>query len=83
MKLRESPSDALLDEIIGSDRIARKTSRVPSKVKQVGFDVPAQYGLRSPGLFIEGGRVTGDRWYRRLPAWHFFIAPHCEPQKRI
>jgi hypothetical protein len=49
MKLRESPSDALLDEIIGSDRIARKTSRVPSKVKQVGFESRRSTAFAAPG----------------------------------
>jgi hypothetical protein len=33
MNLREAPSDAFLDEIIGSDRIACQTSRVPPKVR--------------------------------------------------
>src|SRR4029077_18282521 len=33
MNLREGTSDTLLDEIIGSDRIACQTSRVPPKVR--------------------------------------------------
>ncbi|MGA7862585.1 MAG: hypothetical protein WA709_22680 [Stellaceae bacterium] len=79
MKLREGPSDALLDKIIGSDRIVRQTSRIPPKVGQVGFDAPVQNGLRGAGLCVEGGVVIGDRWYRRFPARHFFITPHYEP----
>jgi hypothetical protein len=83
MKLRESPSEALLDEIIGSDRIACQTSRVPPKVGKVSFDIPVQNGLRGSRLFIERGGVTGHRWYRCLTARHFFMTPNCEPQKRI
>src|SRR5260370_15621176 len=33
MSLREGPSDALLDEIIGSDRIAGQTSPAPPNVR--------------------------------------------------
>jgi hypothetical protein len=60
MKLREGPSDALLDKIIGSDRIVRQTSRIPPRVGQVGFDAPVQNGLRGAGLCVEGGVVIGD-----------------------
>jgi len=35
MKLREVPSDALSDEINGSDRIARQTSRIPPRLGEV------------------------------------------------
>jgi hypothetical protein len=59
MKLRKGPSDALLGEIIGSDRIARQTSRIPPKFGQGGFDIPVQSGGRGFALFIEGGVVTG------------------------
>jgi hypothetical protein len=61
MKLREGPSDALLGEIIGGDRIARQTSRIPPEVGQIGFDIPMQNGHRRSRLCIEDGVVTGDR----------------------
>ena len=71
MKFREGPSDALLDEIIGSGHIARQTSRIPPKVRQVGFDIPVQSGGRGSGLFIEGGFATGDRGYPSSPGLAF------------
>jgi hypothetical protein len=40
MKLRDGLSDALLDEIIGSDRVACQISRIPPKFGQGGFDIP-------------------------------------------
>jgi hypothetical protein len=79
MNLREGTSDTLLDEIMGSDRIARQTSRIPPKLGEVGFDASVQNGGRNRGPLLKAGAVTGDRCYRRLPARHIFITPHCEP----
>ena len=78
MKLREGPNDALLDEIIGGDRIARQTSRIPPKLGEVGFDASVQNGGRNRGPLLKGGVVTGDRCFCCLPARHFFITHHCE-----
>jgi hypothetical protein len=76
MELREGPSDALLDEIVTSGYIARQTLRIPSKVRQQGFDSLVQGGLRGSALLTGYGAVIGDRCYLRLSARHFFIASH-------
>ncbi len=59
MKLREGPSDALSDEIIGSDRIARQTSRIPPKLGEVGFDASVQNGGRNRGPLLKAGLSLG------------------------
>jgi hypothetical protein len=76
MEIREGPSDALLDEIVTSGRLVSQASRIPSKVRQQGFDTPVQNGLRGSALSTGDGTVIGDCYRRRLLAHHFFITSH-------
>jgi hypothetical protein len=59
MKLREGPSDALLDKIIGSDRIVRQTSGIPPKVGQGGFDIPVQRVVAAPDSSSKAALLLG------------------------